>query len=310
MMYDVIIVGGGPAGVTAAIYAARYKLSTLLLSPEIGGWAKKAYKIENLTSYASILGKELSLRYEEHIKANDITYKKETVMGIEKSDAGFVVKSTSGLHNARFLIYAAGTRKRKLNVPGEDKFLGKGVCLCATCDAPFFKNKRVAVIGGNDSGATSALLVAEYAEKVMLFEIMDSLPCEPIWREKMFASGKIEVVCGDSVSRIEGDKKVERILLKSGRMINVDGVFIEVGSDPNSEMARAIGAETDKWGHIVVDRSQHTSVDGLYAAGDVTSGSNYMRQIVAAQAEGAIAAQAIYRRMLREAPNDGLHSKK
>jgi thioredoxin reductase (NADPH) len=297
-MYDVAILGGGPAGITAAIYAARYRLKTLLISPDIGGWVKKAHKIENVPFQVSIIGKELAKKYEEHIKANEIDYKKELVVGIEKKDR-FIVKTNSSSYDAKFVIYAFGTKKRSLNVPGEAEFLGRGVCLCATCDAPFFKDKNVVVVGGNDSGATSALLIAEYAKKVHIIEVMPKLPAEPVWQEKIKNNPKIEVTCCDSVSCISGDGKVKKVTLKSGKEMDTDGVFIEIGSDPDSGLAKELGVNTDRWGHIEVDKAQQSSLDRFYAAGDITNGSNYMRQIVAAQAEGAVAAQAVYKRILK-----------
>jgi len=197
---------------------------------------------------------------------------------------------------ARFVVFALGTKKRMLGIPGEQEFLGKGVCLCATCDAPFFKDREVIVVGGNDSGTTSALLIAEYASKVTVIEIQDELPSEPVWIQKIEENPKIEVMTGMSVKEIKGDTMVKSVLLDNGKELKADGVFIEIGSVPQSEM---IDAEKDKWGHVHVDKAQRTSIEGLYAAGDITDGSNYMRQIVAAQAEGAIAAQDIYKKITK-----------
>jgi len=298
-MFDVAVLGAGPAGITAAIYTARYKLKTLLLSPEIGGWAAKAHRIENFPSHTCVLGKELKKLFTEHIKANEIDYRKEKAKNIEKTLKSFDITTNAGKHEAKFVIYSLGTKKRKLGVPGEDGFLGKGVCLCATCDAPFFKDRKVAVIGGNDSGTTAALLCAEYSTKVYIVEIMDKLPTEPIWMEKIEEEPKIDVITGDSVKEIKGKSVVESVVLNSGKKLDVHGVFIEVGSIPDTEIAKQLNMKTDQWGHIEVDKTQSTSVNRLYAAGDITNGSNYMRQIVAAQAEGAIAAHAIYKRNLK-----------
>ncbi len=298
-MYDVAVLGAGPAGITAAIYSARYRLKTLLVSPDIGGWASKAHIIENFPGHVSVLGKELKKKFIEQVKANDIDYMKDRIVGISKgSDGAFSVKTGNGDYSAKYVIYALGTRKRKLNVPGEDELLGKGVCLCATCDAPLFKDLSVAVIGGNDSGTTGALLIAGYAKKVYIVEIMDKLPTEPIWMDKINKEPKIEVITSDSVNEIKGKSQVEGVVLNSGRKLDVDGVFIEVGSVPDTEIAKKINVKTDKWGHVEVNSAQESSVDRFYAAGDITNGSNYMRQIVAAQAEGAIAAQAIYKKII------------
>ncbi len=298
-MYDIAVIGAGPAGITASIYAARYRLKTLLLSPDIGGWAAKAHKIENFPSRVSVLGKELKKLYTEHVKANDIEYKRERAAEVTKAEKSFIIKTDKGEYEAKYVLYAVGTKKRKLKVPGEDEFLGKGVALCATCDAPFFKGKDVAVIGGNDSGTTAALLLAEYATKVYIIEIMEKLPTEPVWMDAIGKDPKIEVMTGESVKEIIGSDVVQKLMLNSGKELDVGGVFIEVGSIPDTAMLEQLKVEKDKWGHIDVDRTQSTNIDGLYAAGDITNGSNYMRQIVAAQAEGAIAAQAIYKRIAK-----------
>lgn len=297
-MYDIAVLGGGPAGITASIYAARYKLKTLMISPDIGGWSAKAHRIENLPSHVSVIGKDLKKLYTEHVEANDIEYAKRTVKGLEKTDTGFKIVTSDKEFQAKYIVYALGTKKRKLGVPGEDEFLGKGVCLCATCDAPFFKNKDVAVIGGNDSGTTSALLIAEYASKVTIVEIMDKLPTEPVWMEQVEKNPKIEYITSDSVVAIKGQNVVEEVELKSGKSLNVQGVFIEVGSIPDTDIVEPL-VDKDKWGHIEVDPEMKSSMDGIYAAGDITNGSNYMRQIVAAQAEGAIAAQSIYKKIIK-----------
>ncbi len=303
-MYDIAIIGAGPAGITAAVYAARYRLKTLLLSPDIGGWAAKAHRIENFPSRVTVFGKELKGFYMEQVQANDIDYRKETAAEVTREKDSFSIKTDKGEHEARFVLYAVGTKKRKLNVPGEDEFLGKGVALCATCDAPFFKGKEVAVIGGNDSGTTAALLLAEYATKVYIVEMLDKLPTEPVWMEAIGNEPKIEVITGDTVKEITGKDVVQKITLNSGRELEVGGVFIEVGSIPDTSMLDKLDVKKDRWGHIEVDNSQLTSIDRLYAAGDITNGSNYMRQIVAAQAEGAISAQAIYKRIAKGEINE------
>lgn len=298
-MYDVAIIGAGPAGITAAIYAARYRLKTLLISPGIGGWAAKAHKIENFPSHLSIFGKDLKKLYTQHVKANDIDYKLETAKEIIKLDNGFKITTNAEKYEAKFLIYALGTKKRKINCPGEDEFLGRGVALCATCDAPFFKDKDVAVIGGNDSGTTASLLIAEYANNVTIVEMMDKLPTEPIWVDKINENPKINVIISDTVKEITGDKVVNSVVLNSGKKLDVQGVFIEVGSIPDTKLLEKLNIETDKWGHIDVDNTQMSNVDKLYATGDITNNSNYMRQIIVAQAEGAIAAGAIYKRITK-----------
>jgi len=271
-----------------------------LLSPDIGGWASKAHKICNFPGHTEVLGKDIKKMFTEHVKASAIDYEKGRATKIEKTKEGFKITTNIDEFSAKYVIYALGTKKRKLGIPGEDEYLGKGVCLCATCDAPFFKNKRVAVIGGNDSGTTSALLIAEYAEKVFVIEVLDKLPTEPVWFDKINKNEKIEVMTGTTVSEIKGSTTVNSIILKTGKEISVDGVFIEIGSIPDSTLAEELGVDIDKWGHLEVGSDQQTNTQGFYGAGDITNSSNYLRQIVSAQAEGAIAANAIYKKIMKE----------
>lgn len=298
-MYDVAILGAGPAGVTAAIYCARYKMNTLLLSYNVGGWVNNAYIVENMPSRPSVGGADLVESYKEHIKNNDIDYKKETVTKIESEDC-FLIKTNKGEYKAKYVIYALGTKKRMLNVPGEGKLLGKGVHTCATCDAPFYRDLTVTVVGGNDGGAKTALLLSEYAKKVYLYEIMDKLPMEPMWKDMLEKNEKVELVTGTSVKEILGEDKVTGVILTDDTQLDLEGVFIEIGSDPNVSVPKAAGVEIDEYNCINVDKTQMTNVDRFYAAGDVTNNSNYVRQIATAQAEGAVAANAIYRRVLQE----------
>ncbi|MFW5991363.1 MAG: NAD(P)/FAD-dependent oxidoreductase [Candidatus Nanoarchaeia archaeon] len=301
-MYDVAILGGGPAGVTAAVYCARYNLKTLLISNNIGGWVNNAYVIENLPSQKSIYGSELGKSYKEQLKANGVEVKKEAALTIRK-EKDFHIETSKNSYTAHYIIYALGTKKRMLNV-GESRFLGQGVHTCATCDAPFYRDETVAVIGGNDGGAKSALLLSEYAKNIYIIELMEKLPMEPALKQKILNHDKIDVFTGVCVKEFIGEEKLKGIKLTDGRELNIGGAFIEIGSDPNVEMARSAGVEIDKFNCINVDASQLTNVDRLYAAGDLTNNSNNLRQIVTAQAEGAVAAQAIYKRYLTKATNE------
>ncbi|MGM5482235.1 MAG: NAD(P)/FAD-dependent oxidoreductase [Nanobdellota archaeon] len=296
-MYDVAILGGGPAGITAAIYCARYKLKTLLLSYNVGGWVNNAYIIENLPFKSSIPGSELVKNYKEHIKNNDIDFKKDTLLNVQKKD-NFVITSKKASYEAKFVVYALGTKKRMLKVPGEGKFLGKGVHTCATCDAPFYRDEQVAVVGGNDGGAKAAMLLSEYAKKIYIVEVQNNLPMEPAWKETILKNEKIEIITGSSVKEFQGEDKLNSLKLTNGNSLDVSGVFIEIGSDPNVSVLEKMGVKIDKFGCVMVDYTQKTSIDGLYAAGDLTNGSNNLRQIITAQAEGAVAAQEIYKHLI------------
>ncbi len=298
-MYDVAILGAGPAGIAAAIYASRYNLKTIVLAQSVGGWVKKANIIENFPSQLAIAGKELAGLFEKQLLSLSLEFKKSMVKAIEKENSTFKIETNKGIYESKYIVYALGTRKRKLNVPGESKFIGKGVCFCATCDAPFFKDRVAVVVGGNDSGATTALLVSDYAKKVYLIEIMEKLPCEPFWLEKIKEKGNIEIITSETIKEIKGSNVVESVKLGSGLELSCDGIFIEIGQIVNTEIAKEAGAELDKFGCVVVDNKQESSIKSLFAAGDLTSASNYLRQIVTAQAEGAIAANSIYKRELK-----------
>ena len=295
-MYDVAILGAGPAGVTAAVYCARYKLKTLLVSYNIGGWVNNAYVIENLPSKKGIGGAELAKNYKEQVKNNDIDFKKETVLSIKK-DENFTIRTKNDSFEAKTVLYALGTKKRMLNCPGEGKLLGQGVHTCATCDAPFYRDQEVAVIGGNDAGAKSALLLSEYAKKIYIIELQENIPMEPTWKEKILNHEKMEVLTGVSVKEFVGDERLSSIVLTDGKELDVTGAFIEIGSEPNVVLLKRMGAELDDYNCVNVKEDQETNISGLFAAGDLTNNSNNLRQIVTAQSEGAIAAQAIYKRL-------------
>jgi thioredoxin reductase (NADPH) len=294
--YDVAIIGAGPSGITAAIYCARYKLKTILISKELGGYVGHAVMIGNFPGYNSIPGFELVKKYMEQIKSNNIEYKRESANEIKVISEDVSIKTNKGEYIAKYLIYALGTEKRKLKCPGEDM---PEIYFCATCDAPMTQDKEVVVAGGNDSGTSAALLISEYAKKVTIVEIAQKLPSEPIWVEKIKNSKKIDIVTGDSIKEIIGREgnHVSKVILNSGRVIFADAIFVEIGSYPRTDIAKKIGIKLDQYDHIDVDKTQKTNIDRIYAAGDVTNSSNYMRQIVAAQAEGAMAAQAIYKRI-------------
>jgi len=293
-MYDLIIVGGGPAGLSAAIYAARYKLSTVVIAEEPGGLAATAHKVCNYPSYVEVSGFELMQKMIEQVKLLEVPIKFETVVKIQKKDSSFVVQTKGAeIYEGKKVLFAAGTKRRKLNLPGEDRFFGKGVSYCATCDAAFFADTVVSVIGGSDAALTAALLLSEHAKKVyIIYRKEKFLRAEPSWIELVEKNNKIKTLFNEEAVEILGDNKVTGIRLKSGKELPLDGVFIEVGSVPSIELVKALGAEESK-GYIVADREQRTNVDGLFAAGDITN--NKLKQIVTAAAEGAVAAFTIYK---------------
>lgn len=294
MDYDLAIVGAGPAGLTAGIYAARYRLNAIILGKEIGGYAATAHKICNFPSYKEISGLELIQKIIKQVQELKIPIIYEEVNKIEQSKEGFVVSANKKKYNAKKVIYAGGTIRVKLNIPDENKFTGKGISYCATCDAGFFKNKTVAVIGGSDAALTSALLLKEYANKVYIIYKGDKfLKAEPTWVELVNKEKKIEIMFKDEILEVKGKDKVEGIKLKSGKTLDVDGVFVEIGSVPDINFILSLKVKKDNKGYIITDKEQRTNIKGLFAAGDITNG--ILKQIVSAAAEGAIAAYSAYK---------------
>lgn len=298
--YDLIIIGAGPAGLAASVYASRYKLNHLVLGVTIGGQVNEIRTIENWPGDISVSGFDLLSRFVEHAKSFGVEPKNEPVSEIRKGEDGsFELVTARNVYKSRAVIMAMGSEYRKLNIPGEKELVGKGVSYCATCDAMFFREKVVAVIGGGNSAVTAAIGLADFASKVYLVYRGDRFPAEPAWLEKMAANAKIVPVKNTNVIEIKGGQKVEKIILdrayEDQNHLDVDGVFVEIGSDPGIELAQRMGVETDEQGYIKVKADMSTNVPGLFAAGDITDSSNKFRQVLIAAAEGAIAANGAYK---------------
>ncbi|KKQ22691.1 hypothetical protein A2999_01140 [Candidatus Wolfebacteria bacterium RIFCSPLOWO2_01_FULL_38_11] len=278
MLYDLIIIGGGPAGVAAGIYASRKKLKTLLITESIGGQPVIAGTINNFIGFKSISGIELKNIFEEHLHFQGGVDLKEglRVEKIVKKDGGFLISANNGeSFETKVVLIAVGSSPKRLNIPGEEKFEGKGVFYCSICDAPLMKDKVAAVIGGGNSGYYSVLDLLPYASKIYVLEYGDSLRADPVYQDKANASGKVEVITMAAVKEILGDDFVRGLKYedrKSGelRELKLDGVFVAIGYQSNSGLAKNL-VEINQWGKIVVNhQSQTTSLEGVWAAGDVT----------------------------------------
>jgi len=300
-MYDLIIIGAGPAGLGASIYASRYKLNHVVIGSEIGGQVTEAWEIENYAGIESISGKDLMEKFVTQTKDLGGEIVQGSVNSVAKVDDGFEVVTSDGKkYETKSLILALGMKARKMNIPGEDKFIGKGISYCATCDAMFFRGKDVAVVGGGDAAATAAIHLAEFANSVQLLYKEGTKCFEPSWEQQMKKTGK--VACGtlSNITSIVGSEKVEGLEYEINgekKELSIAGVFIEIGSVPGVVVAQNLGVRTDEQGYIVVKQDQSTSVDGVYAAGDATTGSNKFRQIITAVAEGAVAAGSVYKKL-------------
>lgn len=289
--YDVCILGGGPAGLTSAIYSSRYGLHTALIAKEIGGMANYAEKIENYPGFEGN-GMQLMQKFYEQAKKFKTEFLISEVTNIERDSTGFVIEiSTNKVIHTKTIIISLGTEKRKLNIPGEDKFLGKGVSYCATCDANFFRNKRVAVIGGGDSAAKATLILSNIANKVYLLYMGDKLKFQDSEIKKIKSAKNIEIILNAEPKEIKGTNKVEE-LVYNNKNIRLDGIFVEIGSIPTTIITKNLAIKTDDRGYLIVNENMETSQKGIFAAGDAIKSK--LKQVVVAASQGAIAAKSAF----------------
>ena len=292
-MYELIIIGADPAGMTAAVYAARKKLNTLLLSYDIGGQGLTTWLVENYMGYQFIEGRELMQKFEEQVKQFPIDMKTgERVSNLSRIDGGFEVRTDkSENYQAKAVIIATGKRPRQLNVPGEGKLKGRGVTYCAICDGPLFGGENVAVIGGGNSALEAAEDMVKIADHVYLVSLTH-LTGDQILIDKVKSANNLTMFLEHEVLEVKGESRVEGIKIrdlksKQERELYVSGIFIEIGLIPNSEPFKGI-VRLNRLGEIEVNCANETGVTGLFAAGDVTNVPE--KQIVVAAGEGAKAA--------------------
>lgn len=302
-MKDLIILGTGPAGYSAAIYASRYKINFELIGKISGGLISTAHKICNYPGFEKINGIELTEKMKSHAESLGVNEINDEIVSIKHENKSFQLKSSTGkVYKSRFLLLATGTKRRKLNLSREQEFLGKGVSYCATCDGGFFRDKTVAVVGGSDAANTASLYLSDIAKKVYQIYRRDILRGDPTWAESVMNNEKIEVIYDANVIELIGDNRLTRIKLDNGDKLPVDGLFIEIGSVPDKKLFSSLKLQLNDRGYIKINEKQQTNISGLWAAGDVTTGSNGFRQAVTAASEGAIATENIYHKIL-EAKN-------
>ncbi len=299
-IYDVAIIGAGPAGMTAAIYAARASLSVVMIERGApGGQMVNTFEIENYTGFEKISGPELSMKMFEHAQSAGAEYSYGNVENISVDETGVkVIDCGDHQVKAQTVIVATGTKHRLLNVPGESELSGRGISWCAVCDGAFFRGKKVVVIGGGDSAIEEAIYLAGLVEKVVVIHRRDELRAQKILQERAFADEKIEFVWDSVVEAFEdkggklGAVKVKNIKTGENLTIEADGAFIYIGLDPITDMIKGLEI-TDEAGYVVVDHAMMTPVPGVFAAGDVVS--KELRQVVTAVNDGAIAAQSAFK---------------
>jgi len=319
-IYDLIIIGAGPAGMTAGIYAKNFGLDCLIIGEKTGGLINSAYKVENYPGIFDVSGKELTKKFLAHQKYLKIAFKKEKVERISKSGKIFKIFSKfanrRNQYQARAIILAFGTETKKLNIKNIEKFENKGVHYRlddsaflsrtikrstqnrghgkSTMVRGLFRNKTAAVVGGANAAVMSAVALAEKAKKVYLLYRREKLRASALWVDKIKKLKNIEVIYRTNVVDLKGRNKLEKIILDNGKELKIDGLFIEAGVVPNTFLIKKLGIKIDKNGYIKTDKSQATNIKGIFAAGDTTIGSNEFRQIITACSEGAIAALGVF----------------
>ncbi len=293
-LYDIIIIGGGPAGLTAGLYGARSKAKTLVL--EKGEWGGQAASTSELENYPGSIeqptGPGITDRMREQAKAFGVQLKDETVTGLELGDRIKEVHTENTRYRTKTVILAMGAKPRLLGCPGELEFRGKGVSYCATCDADFFTDLEIVVVGGGDSAIQEAIYLTKFAEKVTVIHRRDELRAAGFIQDKAFANPKIDFIWDSIVTEVKGDGIVEGVTIKNVKTeeisdLETDGVFMFVGYDPVSDLVKGT-VKMDERGYIITDDDMRTNIEGVFAAGDIRSKS--LRQVVTAAADGAIAA--------------------
>jgi thioredoxin reductase (NADPH) len=297
-MHDLVIIGAGPAGLSASVYASRYSIENVVVGGITGGLTTETHEISNWLGTEKITGFEFAQNAANHAKSYGAEIISAAVDQIEKIDGNFKLLLSDGKAvETKTILLAMGTKHRHLGVPGEKELTGKGVSFCATCDGFFYRGKTVAVIGGSDSAAGAAMYMSNIAEKVYIIYRKEKLRCENYVFEKLLNNPKVEIIYNANIKEIKGQEKVEEIILdfpyKNSDTLKVDGVFVEIGLNPSTDLVKNMDMQLDEEGHIRIDADGKTSVKGIWAAGDITNGSNKFKQIITAASEGAIAAASI-----------------
>jgi NADH-dependent peroxiredoxin subunit F len=299
--YDVLIIGAGPAGLTAAVYCGRKMLNTIIISENIGGQALESWAIENYMGYRMVTGEDLMKKFEEQVRNLNIRLELDRILSITKEGSVFVGKTASGAEvRAKTLILAQGNRPRKLGVANEEQYLGRGLSICSTCDGPLYKGKKVAVVGGGNSALQTAIEMSDLATSVDLI-VRSTIKGDAVYVEKLNARRNITVHLNSHIISLKGDKFLSAVTIADeyGKEQNLvlDGVFIEIGWLPNTDMVKDLVKLNDKK-EVVVDIDGRTNVPGVFAAGDVTSVKS--KQIIIASGDGAKAALEAYWYLISE----------
>lgn len=306
--FDVVIVGGGPAGLSAAVYASRFLLKTVVLTVDVGGQLNLTNWVDDYPGFSRISASELVARFRDHAQSFGVTI----VPGVEvksvmRENGLFRVLGTGGVDvYSGSVIIAAGAMRRKLGVPGEEEFQGRGVSYCSICDAPLFKGRNAAVVvGGGDSALEGAALLSSYVGRVYLVHRRGEFKAKPVLVKEVLARDNVELLLNSVVTEILGEDSVKAVKVLNKvtgetRILEVDGIFIEIGFEPAREFFKSIGLEVDDYGYIKVDEWMRTNIQGVFAAGDAINMWRGFRQVVTAAATGAVAAYSAYQYLIEK----------
>ncbi|MGD2278483.1 MAG: FAD-dependent oxidoreductase [Candidatus Omnitrophota bacterium] len=294
-IYDLIIIGAGPAGITASVYAARKRMDFIVVTGDVGGQTVWTGDIENYTGYQFITGPDLAGKFDEHIKQYNIAVKEnEEVTGLAKEDKIITVTTPKSVYRAKTVVVASGKKAKELNVPGEQEYKNRGLTYCATCDGPLFAGKDVVIVGGGNSALEAALQLTKIVKSIHMVNITEHLGGDAIVREKVTESDIVTVMNNSQVTEVLGDTFVKGVKIKTGgeeKELKVDGVFVEIGLIPNSKFATEL--EKNEQGEIKVNCRNETNVPGIFAAGDVTDVPE--KQIIIAAGDGAKAVLSAFK---------------
>lgn len=307
---DLIIVGAGPAGMMASVYASRYMLKNMVIGKQLGGELSLAHKVCNFPGFIEISGLELAEKLKNQVESLGAKVLLKEAVKIGKTADGFCVKiNENEIYEAKAVIVATGSERRRLDILGEREYLGKGISYCHSCDGPLYKGKTVCVIGGSDSAVSGAVHLADYAAKIYLIYRGEALRAEPLWiREwqNLVNSGKGVTIYKTNLKEVVGDgKKTTGVKLdnpyQGSEILNLDGVFVEIGSVPGITLVEELGVTIDESGHVKVDDQMATNIPGLFCAGDMVSKSAEFKQATWAVGHGAMAAASAYKYLKQEA---------
>jgi thioredoxin reductase (NADPH) len=291
-IYDLIVLGGGPTAIGCAIYAARFAMDVLVIGKVFGGLIATTHLGENYPGITSTSGQGIMEMFKEHMNSLSIPYISDEVRSVEQVNGHFILHSFFQNFKTKSVVFATGSERKKLGIPGEEEFTGRGVSYCATCDGPFYKDKIVCVIGGSDSAAKEALFLSQNVRKVYIIYRGEEIRAEPINKKRVEENKKIEIIYKTNITEIKGENTVKSVIFDNGKEFEIDGVFIEVGSNPNSDLARHIGININHKGEIIINRKSETNLPGIFAAGDVADAP--FKQAITGVAEGVVAAYSAF----------------